>query len=112
MKTRIVSGSAGNLTRYWTYETYYEEAKKYKTRKEFGDNASTAYNVARENGWLDDYDWMHLIKKPHGYWDVFENVAEVAKKYRTRSDLHYSKDSGAFDAALRNGWLDILYPIK
>ena len=54
MKTGIVSGSAGNLTRHWTYETCYEEAKKYKSRKEFCDNAHTAYDVARKNGWLDE----------------------------------------------------------
>ena len=79
MKTGIVSGSAGNLTRHWTYETCYEEAKKYKTRKEFGDNASQACYVARVNGWIDDYDWMPLTMKPDGYQDVFENVAEAAK---------------------------------
>lgn len=52
------------------------------------------------------------MTKPDGYWDVFENVAEVAKKYKTRSEFHFSEDGGGYDGALRNGWLDELFPIN
>ena len=40
---------------YWTYETCMEESKKYKSRNEFQKGSSGAYDVARRNGWLDDF---------------------------------------------------------
>ena len=39
---------------YWTYETCYEEAKKYSTRNEFCKGCGSAYEVARKNGWMDE----------------------------------------------------------
>ena len=39
---------------YWTYETCYEEAKKYSTRTEFCKGCGSAYEVARKNGWMDE----------------------------------------------------------
>ena len=42
----------------WNYDTCFAEAKKYKTRSEFNKNRSGAYDVARRNGWLNDYTWM------------------------------------------------------
>ena len=38
----------------WTYETCYEEAKKYSTRNEFKKGCGSAYNVACKNGWMDE----------------------------------------------------------
>ena len=40
---------------YWTYEHCYEEAKKYKTKKEFEKNCESAYKVALKNKWLGDW---------------------------------------------------------
>ena len=42
----------------WNKETCYEEAKKYSTRSEFFKGCGSAYNVARQNKWLDDYIWF------------------------------------------------------
>lgn len=42
----------------WTYETCYEEAKKYKNRGTFAKRGKGAYDVARRNGWLEDYTWF------------------------------------------------------
>ena len=42
---------------FWTYETCYEEAKKYKSRGDFSKSKS-AYTIAWRNGWLDDYVWF------------------------------------------------------
>ena len=40
---------------YWTtYETCYEEAKKYSTRSEFKKGCDRAYAVACKNGWMDE----------------------------------------------------------
>ena len=46
-------------TGYWNYETCYEEAKKYNSRKEFSDKCNRAYFVANKNGWLKDYTWFN-----------------------------------------------------
>ena len=43
------------MKKKWTYKTCYEAASKCKTRKEFQDKYAGAYDVARENGWLDDF---------------------------------------------------------
>ena len=51
------------------------------------------------------------MKKPNGYWDVFENVEREAKKYKSRTECARNS-SGAYDAARRHGWLDILFPVK
>jgi hypothetical protein len=38
---------------YWTFERVQEEAKKYKTRKQFMQKSSSAYGKAHKMGWLD-----------------------------------------------------------
>ena len=53
---------------YWTYETCMEESRKYNTRSEFKKGSKGAYNVARENGWIDDFfpkcNDLAIIKQP------------------------------------------------
>ena len=43
---------------YWNKETCRKEAEKFKNRNEFKHGNETAYNTARRNGWLDEYDWL------------------------------------------------------
>ena len=43
---------------YWNKERCFEEAQKYKSRNEFQKGSNVAYSKARENEWLDDYDWL------------------------------------------------------
>lgn len=43
---------------YWNREHCREEALKYISRKRFQEGSNAAYNVARRNGWLDDYTWF------------------------------------------------------
>lgn len=44
---------------YWNNkENVFEEAKKYKTKSEFQEYCSRAYEVARKNGWLDEMTWF------------------------------------------------------
>ena len=45
--------------RKWVYETCYEEAKKYNSKSDFRKETNRAYEVARENGWLNDYTWFN-----------------------------------------------------
>ena len=95
-------------TNFWTKEKVFEEAKKYKTRGEFGKCCSGAYNVAWKNGWLDEMTWFISPHKPNGYWTK-ERVFEEAKKYQTRTE--FSKSCfGAYENARQNGWLNELFP--
>ena len=42
----------------WDYKTCMEESRNYTTRSEFAKRSSGAYDVARRNGWLDEYTWL------------------------------------------------------
>lgn len=43
--------------------------------------------------------------KPYNYWNVRENCFNEAKKYRGKYDFQKHAE-GAYNAAIRNGWLD------
>ena len=90
---------------YWdNYEHCYEEAKKYKNRRNFQKGCMGAYMKALKNGWLDDYIWFEVKKKPNRYWNK-ETCYEEAKKYSTRSDFQ-RLSKGAYLFALKAGWLN------
>lgn len=42
----------------WTYETAYDEARKYNSRGKLRLKAAGLYYRAKKEGWLDDYYWM------------------------------------------------------
>lgn len=52
----------------WNRTTCYEEAKKYKTRKEFRVKSSSAYKRAWKCGWLDDYTWFINGRKKENWF--------------------------------------------
>ena len=83
----------------WTYDSCYQEAKKYKSRGEFGKGNYSAYDKARINGWLDDYTWLSC-RKEHTH----EEVYEVARKYEYKVDFA-KNNRKEYDAALSHGWL-------
>ena len=90
---------------YWTYETCYQEAQKYNSRSEFSKACGSAYDVARKNGWLDNYTWFTEQQKPNGYWETYENNYNEAQKYNSRSEFS-NGCSSAYNVALKNNWLD------
>lgn len=62
-------GSLGGLGRKWTKERCYEEAKHYKTKKEFQDNSPSCYQSALKHGWLADYTWFpKRYRERNGRW--------------------------------------------
>lgn len=97
----------GKLTR----EYCFNKAKECKSKSELEKKYSSVYLKALKNKWLDDYTWFVQIIKPKGYWDVYENVEREAKKCGSRKELEKSCRS-AYNASLRRGWLDILFPKK
>ena len=86
---------------YWNFETCFKEAKKFKTLKDFKSKCGRAYELARKNGWIEEYTWLEKLNGFHNR----EKCYEEAKKYKTRTELQ-KKASGVYHAALKNGWLD------
>lgn len=90
--------------RKWTYETCYEEAKKYTSFTDFMNAATKAVVYAKKNGWLDEYTWIVRERKCNGYWD-YEHCLEEAKKYTSRNQ--FQKENGScYQVCMKNGWLD------
>jgi len=84
----------------WTYDACYQEAKKYKSLNNFKSEGRGAYNRARIEGWLKDYDWLENLRDKY----TFEECERVAKNYRSRKEFKEAH-SALFAAADRKGWL-------
>ena len=97
------SSLGGNKSDKWTYETCYEESKKYKTKTEFQIGNVSAYRKALDNGWLDS--WFRSVDKTK--W-TREKCYEEATKYKSRSEFRLENQS-AYNSALRNEWLNDYY---
>ena len=87
----------------WTREKVFEESHKYQYRGEFCNGSPRAYIVAKENGWLDEMTWINEIHKPSNYWTK-SKVFEESHKYTNKKEFK-EKANGAFQAAMRHGWL-------
>ena len=84
---------------FWTFEKCYEEAKKYKTKKEFLKKDPRAFTAAYRNNWLDNYTWF----EEKFVWS-FEKCFEVAKQFKTKKEFKQG-NGGAYSAATKYGWL-------
>lgn len=91
---------------YWTREKCYDEAKSFISREEFANGSKSAYEVARQNGWLDEYTWFKKsrLSVPKGFWNR-ESCYLEAKRYKSKQEFH-DGSIGAYQSAKRNGWLD------
>jgi len=83
-----------------------KEALKYNRKVDFQKGSPSAYNVAKENGWLDEIrSHMVVSIKPVGYWKSKERCQKEAIKFISRSD--FQKLSGsAYASAQKNGWVE------
>lgn len=92
----------------WTYETCFEEAKKYKTRGEFQKGNGSAYQVVLKNKWFDRFTWFEngykLEGKKRKMW-FYETCKEAALKCKTLKEF-YTNFVGAYNTSRRNGWID------
>lgn len=87
----------------WTRVSCTEEAKKYKSIKDFREGSIGAYGYALNNGLLDSFDWLKYKKKPNGYW-TYERCRDSALKYKTKKDF-LENDRSAHSASTIHGWL-------
>ena len=87
-----------------TLEKLVEVAAKFTTRGDFRKGASGAYQAARKRGLLDQICSHMAPSKTGKKWNKASITLE-ASKYSYRSDFE-NGSSGAYDAALRNSWLD------
>ena len=85
----------------------FNEALNYSTRTAFEKGSSGAYRAARKNGWLDAV-CFHMMDNPTKgaptKW-TFDIVQQEASLYQSRTAF-MKGSTGAYSAALRNGWLD------
>ena len=103
LATGIGKGSLGGISHgKWNRKSCYEEAKKYKSATEFEKNNGSAYEAARRNEWLKDYDWFDVLWEAK--WSK-EACYEEAKKYQTRGDFEKGSH-GAYRKALEKGWIN------
>ena len=65
----------------WNYQTTYEEAKKYNTRYSFSVGSSGAYNIAKDNKWLDDYIWFKKSYQDVQHADIIDKINKRLKDF-------------------------------
>ena len=89
----------GNI-RYWIKERCSNEALKYSTKKEFNENASSAYVVSCREGWIDEIT-SHMKPLGHKYkrciysYEFSDNHVYIG--------LTYNLDTRHTDRILRSG---------
>ena len=96
------AGSLGGLG-IWTREKCYIEAQKYLSRVAFAKNSNGAYNVARENEWLDDYTWFSTPERQVKW--THDACYQEARKYKSCIDFIKGNER-AYKVAKNNGWID------
>jgi len=98
-------GSIGLMCKgKWSKEKCFEESKKYKTRSEFQKNASQAYHISIEKGWIDEMVWFPKNRlHANGYWKNKENFLKEANKYGSKKELE-KNNLAAYAAGLKYGY--------
>lgn len=108
---RRPGGGAGNIG-YSISKTYaLKIAKRYDTLKQLREDYPKIVRLLYSKGWIAECTWLKRIHPPavkRGHWDVYDNVKKEALKYKTESEFK-SKAWGAYDGAIRNGWLNELF---
>ncbi|NML71686.1 GIY-YIG nuclease family protein [Chryseobacterium sp. RP-3-3] len=98
------AGGLGWSEKKWTFEKCQKEALKYKTRSDFQDNSSSAYNAAHRNNWMQICDHMIYKRSPKGTW-TYESCKQAALQCKTRSEFR-SRFGGALSKASAEGFYE------
>ena len=90
----------------WNYDKCYEIAKDCKSRSEFKEKCESAYKYSYRNGLLDEWfgKSKNSSKNPRIAWTK-EKCYEIAKDCKSRGEF-YGINKGAYNASLRNGWIN------
>lgn len=88
----------------WTYESCFEEAKKYTSSTDFKKHNSGAYSIAAKKGWIKSYTWFKRPTVHNKKW-THEMCRQEASKYKSRGDFK-ANNPVAYSVARKNGWLD------
>jgi predicted GIY-YIG superfamily endonuclease len=90
---------------YWDIkENCLNEARKYKSRKEFNEKSQHAYEKSRLNGWLDSIcEGMEYKCKPPGYWNDKEKCHKIALQFIYKPDF-IKEYGGLVNFAKKMGW--------
>lgn len=104
-KTGKNIGSIGSIgSGKWNYDSCYQEAKRYKTRKEFQVGNVSAYTRALQYKWLDDYYWFDAAKTGRIKWTE-QRCYEEAQKYLYVEDFR-GLSLVAYNKAKKQNWLN------
>lgn len=94
-----------------TREECFNIASKYTTLKQFRTEQRCAYTQACRNGWRNDYTWLELAQKKHGYWNNYEICKEAASTCINVSEFK-EKYGNAWGHSQKNGWINDFFPNK
>jgi hypothetical protein len=98
--------------RKWHFDACMKDAKRFNHRSHWSTQSNSAYNSAKNNGWLEQC-CAHMILLKGGrtnrrtisqYWD-FVSCLKEARKY-TSVSVWQAKNGSSYQAALRNKWID------
>ena len=85
----------------YDYNTCYEIAKRCTCSSEMRRMNASAYNAARKNNWISDYEWF--TKKHHSPY-TYQEVYEIAKQYTCSSEFQKGNGS-AYSKARASNWI-------
>jgi hypothetical protein len=88
----------------WTKISVLEEAKKYKTKSEWGRAKDGSYGAALKKGWLEEATKHMSAADKTRKWTK-ELVVADAQKYLTRGEWHKAKGHAAH-VAISKGWYE------
>lgn len=98
-------GSIGALVQRLSKEHCIEVAKRYKYLMDFEREHHREYNTLLKYGCLDECTWLKRTQVKSGTWNDYETCRKEALKYKSRGEFA-SSNSVAYQAAVRNNWLD------
>lgn len=91
---------------YWNNkDNCFKEAKKYTTAYDLQRNNYGCYMGLKRNGWVYEAFPPKEGVKPMNYWSDKKRVKEAASECSTKMEFK-KKFGGAFNSAIRNGWMD------
>ena len=108
---RRAGGGTGNIGYTISKSGALRIAKKYNSLKLLRKDYPKVVQQLYSKGWITECTWLAKIRPPkvkRGHWNVYDNVKNEALKYKSETDFK-SNSWGAYDGAMRNGWINELF---